>query len=100
MKFWDLLSNRYANPFPVINVMIANGTLSEFLTQMFEQIEEEKFWQLYLSRALLEEKSFDDWLTDIKGNNNQKQKKTKPIDVNVEATVQKAENILQNFNPF
>lgn len=102
MKFWDLLSHRYANPFPVVNLMIQNGALCEFITQMLEQIDEERFWQLYLSRALLEERSFKDWRAAACTNSKvqEKQEQPIPVEIDVKATVQNAENILQNFKPF
>lgn len=89
-----MLSHRYANPFPVVNLMIQNGALCEFITQMLEQIDEERFWQLYLSRALLEDRSFKDWRAAACTNSKVQEKH------DVKATVQNAENILQNFKPF
>ena len=65
MKFWDLLSTRYANPFPVVDVMIENRMLPEFIDNLIEQVNEDKLWQLYLAVALMEEKSFSEWKADI-----------------------------------
>lgn len=105
MKFWDLLSTRYADPFPVVDVMIENEMLPEFIDNLLEQVNEDKLWQLYLAVALLEEKSFSEWKADIlQGTPADKSVAQADIDSRQELTpeeaVMQAENILSGFKPF
>ncbi len=105
MKFWDLLSTRYADPFPVVDVMIENEMLPEFIDNLIEQVNEDKLWQLYLAVALLEEKSFSEWKADIlQGTPADKNVAQADIDSRQELTpeeaVMQAENILSGFKPF
>lgn len=106
MKFWDLLSTRYADPFPVVDVMIENEMLPEFIDNLLEQVNEDKLWQLYLAVALMEEKSFSEWKADIlQGPSTGKSvAKADMADSGQELTpeeaVAQAENILSGFKPF
>lgn len=103
MKFWDLLSTRYANPFPVVDVMIENGMLSEFIDNLFEQVNEDKLWQLYLAVAFMEEKSFSEWKADVlQGPPDGKSTARKDTrqELTPEEAVIQAEGILSGFKPF
>lgn len=106
MKFWDLLSTRYADPFPVVDVMIENEMLPEFIDNLLEQVNEDKLWQLYLAVALLEEKSFSEWKADILQSPSAA-KGTAVADMadsrkelTPEEAVAQAESILSGFKPF
>lgn len=106
MKFWDLLSTRYADPFPVVDVMIENEMLPEFIDNLLEQVNEDKLWQLYLAVALMEEKSFSEWKADIlQGSPAGKSvTETDMADsrqgLTPEEAVAQAEGILSGFHPF
>lgn len=106
MKFWDLLSSRYADPFPVVDVMIENGMLPEFIDNLLNQVNEDKLWQLYLAVAFVEDRPFNEWKADILripsagksrikeeiGDNRQ--------ELTPEEAVIRAEGILSGFKPF
>ena len=77
--------------------------LPEFIDNLIEQVNEDKFWQLYLAVALMEEKSFSEWKADIlqipsagksavKADNRQ--------ELTPEEAVIQAESILSGFKPF
>lgn len=98
-----MLSERYANPFQVLDEMIANGMLPEFIDNLLEQINEDKLWQLYLAIALVEERSFSAWKADIlknSGSENNTEKQDGSRELTPEEAVVQAEGILSGFHPF
>lgn len=100
MKFWDLVLHRYANPFPIINNFIICGGLADFIRMCVNQDDEDKMWQLYLSRALIEEKSFVEWKQDMLSGIRKTESRKETTQEDAKAAVQHAENILANFKPF
>ncbi len=98
-----MLSTRYADPFPVVDVMIENGMLPAFIDNLFEQVNEDKLWQLYLAVALMEEKSFSEWKADIlqgPPDGISMAKKDIRQELTPEEAVAQAEGILSGFHPF
>lgn len=93
-----MLSTRYANPFPVLEEMIANSMLPEFIDNMLEQNNEDRLWEMYLATALVQDQSFEDWkvITTNRGNQDQEQK----TECTPEEAVAHAEGILAGFQPF
>lgn len=94
---------RYADPFSVLNEMIANEMLPEFIENLINQVNEDKLWQLYLAVALMEERSFSQWKEDITGHPPE-ENSTGVVDAGQEMTpeeaVVQAEGILSGFKPF
>lgn len=98
-----MLSTRYADPFPVLNEMTANGMLPEFIGHLVGQVNEDKLWQLYLAVALVEDRPFSAWKADVLGD-------ASPADsagtagtrqeLTPEEAVVQAEGILSGFHPF
>lgn len=88
----DLLFRRYASPFLLLDEVIKNNRLSEFVTEVMESENERRTWELYLHRVF--DKSYSDFkesLGTVEG--------TVPPEANLEATVKSSENILNNFKP-
>ena len=98
-----MLSKRYADPFPVLNEMISNGMLPEFIENLIDQENEDKLWQLYLAVALMEDRPFSAWKADVLQcspvEDNRNMADTRQELTPEEAIVQ-AEGILSGFNPF
>ena len=92
-----MLSTRYANPFPVLDEMIQNDMLPEFIDNMVQQVDEDRLWEMYLSTALMQDKSFEDWKAVITTN----REKQEPVtECTPEEAVIRAEGILAGFKPF
>lgn len=97
VRFWDLLSVRYADPFPILEEMVQNDLLPEFIDNMIRQRDEDRLWEMYLATAFMQDKSFVEWkegiTTDWEGQ--------KPAEeCTPEDAVIRAEGILAGFKPF
>lgn len=91
-----MLSKRYANPFPVLEEMIQNDMLPEFIDNMLQQNDEDRLWEMYLATALIQDKPFEDWKV-ITTNREEQEQKT---ECTPEEAVAHAEGILAGFKPF
>lgn len=91
-----MLSTRYANPFPILEEMIQNGMLPEFIDNMLQQNNEDKLWEMYLAVGWMQDKSFDDWKVITTNREDQEQK----TEYTPEEAVAHAEGILAGFKPF
>lgn len=91
-----MLSTRYANPFPVLEEMIQNDMLPEFIDNMLQQNDEDRLWEMYLATALIQDKPFEDWKV-ITTNREEQEQKT---ECTPEEAVAHAEGILAGFKPF
>lgn len=88
----DLLFRRYASPFLLLDEVIKNNRLSEFVTEVIKSENERRTWELYIHRVF--DKSYSDFkesLGTVEG--------TVPPEADLEATVKSSENILNNFKP-
>lgn len=92
----DLLFKRYANPFLLLDEMIASSRMLEFVDKVIkirnEEQEDDTLWQFYLHKVF--DKSYEAFLRESG--------KTKPIQeeaVDFEATIKKSMNMLQDFKP-
>lgn len=72
--------------------MLENKKFSRSINTIYNQIEEEKLWALYLSNPI-KEQSYIDWKNEIVSRNIE----TKEIDL--EVAKDKAMDILKNFKP-
>lgn len=91
-----MIFKRYSSPFLFLDNLIIQGRLSEGIDTIYEQTNEEKLWQLYLSIPM-KEKSYNDWKNDVLSTNEEKPK----IEVaeDLENVKNKARNMLKNFKP-
>lgn len=90
----DLLFNRYASPFSLLDHMIENGSLSDFIEYAWESNEEKHQWEFYLNKHTSDQ-SFADFKTGLKETAaNQKMSK-----VALETAVNDSITLLQNFVP-
>ena len=60
----DLLYHRYASPFSLLEQVVKDGELSEFVTMLWDVIEEEREWEYFLAKVL--DKSFDEFRKSMK----------------------------------
>ena len=94
----DLLFNRYASPFLILEQMIAVGRFPEFVEEFLvmrnEETEAETLFDMYLHHSFLEI-SFEEWKKKcVKGNQRQPQKKA-----DFETTIRNSFGMLHNFAP-
>jgi len=93
----DLLFKRYANPFVLLNQMIAVGRFEEFIDELVQMqnddVENETLWELYLHHKFID-KSFNDFKNQLEYD---EPEPARPV--NLEATVSKSADILNGFVP-
>lgn len=94
----DLLSQRYANPYAILDDMIRNGQLHEFSNEIMKIISEEKdrntMWEFYLHKVW-EEVSFDEF-TKSCGTQSEEAEKTMPKEEAVKI-IKSSGDILNDF---
>ena len=90
----DLLFTRYASPFVLLDNLILTHSLNNFIDDFFDFIIEERKekteWEFFLHKVY--DKSWGEFSDSIKQSNDQT-----PIDL--DATLTKSKNILNNFTP-
>lgn len=63
----DLLYQRYADPLPLLEKMVAAGRLTWFVTNLLDAVDKEKYeneiWELYLHKVF-DNRSFADFKRD------------------------------------
>lgn len=96
----DLLFKRYASPFLLLDTMIESNRLSEFIDTIYEQDEDDKLWEMYLSTLSVylysgKAQSFNEFVKQSK----QQQESEKMTKQEIEATVQSSRDILNSFVP-
>lgn len=93
----DLLYQRYASPFSFIDGMLRSGGFTDFVYNFIDTTNKEKEdkyrWDIYLHRIF--DKSYNEWLEEIKTDNDNQNMTAGTI----ETTVTDSLNILKNFNP-
>lgn len=85
----DLLFQRYASPFLLLDGLLTTSSLTSFITDMYEQVNEEKLWNFYLHKVF--DQTWGEFLDDVKP------KKVEKIDVG--ETIIKSKQMLNNFTP-
>lgn len=88
----DLLFRRYASPFLLLDEVIRNNRLSEFVAEVMKSENERQTWEFYLHKVF--DKSYSDF-KDSLGT----VESTVPPKADLEATVKSSENILNDFKP-
>lgn len=85
----DLLFNRYANPFLLIDNLIATNKLFKFIIDLIDIVNDENIYDLWIHKVF--DKSFNDFKNEIINNE---------VEVeDIETTVKDSYNILNNFKP-
>lgn len=95
-----MLSTRYANSFPVLEEMIANSMLPEFIDNMLQQNNEDRLWEMYLATAVIQDKSFEDWKAAAMDSRERQECREPTPGCTPEEAVIHAEGILAGFKPF
>lgn len=85
----DLLFHRYASPFLLLDGLISIGSLTSFILDMYEQVNEEKLWDYYLHKVF--DQTWGEFMDSVKP------KKVEKIDVG--ETIIKSKKMLNNFTP-
>ena len=97
------MSQRYADPFPVVDMMIENEMLPEFIENLVEQVNEDWLWQLYLSVAMVTDKPFREWKAEVLQSPDKGQRvvdKKADRELTPAEAITRAEGILAGFHPF
>lgn len=93
-----MVFKRYSSPFIFLDNLLENDNLSEGIDFLYEQVEEEKWWNLYLATLPLNDKSYQDWKKDMQGGTSiSRTENTTKIDV--DTVIQNSQNILSGFKP-
>lgn len=95
----DLLFNEYASPFVLLDEVIPSGMFCEFLETFQKQHQERQRWNYFINKLPpWDDTSWDDFnrrLDEQEGINNIPTASKEQL----ETTVNKSFEILQNFNP-
>ena len=90
----DLLFSRYASPFVLLDNLILTNSLSDFISDLFkficEEREEKTQWEFFLHKVY--NKTWKEFIDEIKMSKEQKE-------VDLGATLKKSKNMLENFTP-
>ena len=86
----DLVFNRYSSPFVLIDGLIQIQGLNDFITELWDIVNEEKLWDYFLHKVF--DKSWGEFLDECTVS-----EPSEPIDLG--ATVKKSRNMLNNFTP-
>ncbi len=89
----DLLFKRYANPFLLLDNLIATGRFLEFILELIDIQNEEKIYDVWLHKVF--DKGFDAFKEAVMENN----QIVNVDNQNVETTINESFDILNNFNP-
>lgn len=93
----DLLARRYASPFFVLDEMIRQNRLSEFVFEVnqihYEEEQDKMLWDVWLHKVF--DKGFGEWKRSIQT----KVEATTTSESELEATVTNSKELLNGFNP-
>lgn len=89
----DLLFERYANPFLLLDNLIATGRFFEFVMEFIDIHNNKEIYDVWLHKIF--DKSFEAFKTQVMENN----EIAKVDNQNVETTIKESLDILNNFNP-
>lgn len=90
-----MVFKRYSSPFLFLDNLLEQGCFYEGIDTIFNQIEEEKMWQLYLSIPI-KEQSYINWKNEVLQPVEQSVVRKK----NIEVAKKEAKEILKNFKPY
>lgn len=86
----DLLFHRYANPFLLLDQVVTMGSLSDFVSTVWNIREEEMQWQYFLAKVF--DKSFSEFKKSLEPH----QKMTHE---EIETTIRDSMNMMDSFIP-
>lgn len=90
----DLLFNRYASPYLILDEIIGQGRLLEFIYELDEIREEEKNRELWLSKfKIFSDIEYHDFIKSLKPKIKTNNKS------NLEAAIKISNDMLNNFQP-
>lgn len=87
----DLLFNRYASPFILLDELILTDDFSAFINVFMDGREEEMQWQYFLSKVF--DKSFNEFKESMKTDSNEMSKS------DIETTINDSMSMTMNFIP-
>ena len=91
-----MVFKRYSSPFLFLDNLIIQGRLSDGIDTIYNQVDEEKMWQLYLSIPI-KEQSYVEWRNEVISKN--EEKPIIEVASNLEETRIKAINMLDKIKP-
>lgn len=86
----DLVFHRYASPFLLLDQVVNNDELSEFVNMLWDVTEEEREWEYFLAKVF--DKSFADFKESVKPQQPISKKE-------LETTVNESWNMMNTFIP-
>ena len=86
----DLVFHRYASPFLLLDQVVNNDELSEFVNMIWDVTEEEREWEYFLAKVF--DKSFEDFKQSVKPQPHISKKE-------LETTVNESWNMMNTFIP-
>lgn len=86
----DLVFHRYASPFLLLDQVVSNDELSEFVNMLWDVTEEEREWEYFLAKVF--DKSFEDFKQSVKPQPPISKKE-------LETTVNESWNMMNTFIP-
>lgn len=86
----DLLFKRYASPFVLLDSLILTHSLNNFISDFIDFVNKDKEWEFFLHKIY--DQTWDEFSDSIKQSDDHE-----PIDL--DATLMKSKNILNNFTP-
>lgn len=86
----DLVFHRYASPFLLLDQVVNNDELSEFVNMIWDVTEEEREWEYFLAKVF--DKSFEDFKQSVKPQLPISKKE-------LETTVNESWNMMNTFIP-
>jgi hypothetical protein len=89
----DLLFKRYADPFSLMTGYIQTARFCEFVSTFFQQKTEDDRWEYFLHKVW--DKNYTEFCEMLQTSDDVQNMS----DDEIEATVKKSMNILENFNP-
>ena len=90
-----MIFKRYSSPFLFLDNLIIQGKLCSGIDTIYEQVNEEKMWQLYLSIPM-KETSYVEWKDRVLSKD---EEPSFEVAEDINEVKDKAKNILKNFKP-
>lgn len=91
----DLVYHRYSNPLTLLDSLIDNGLLSDYIDTLNEKVIFDFEFDVWLHK--IEDMSFDDWRKQI--HSNVEARTVEMDETEIKTTVLKSSNILNGFEP-
>ena len=94
----DLIFKRYPSPLFFLDYCLENSSLDEVVMFIYEQTNEDKYWQMYLSTLPLNDKSYNDWKKEVKGGTSTSND-TNFTKEDADTVIKNSQDILSGFKP-